>query len=763
MKDDFNRKFPFPTDVTLSEEHNHRVDTVSALKYRDISEEVKKKFLDYFKTMSPSAALSAHKKELQEEFGEDYYLKVGDRSQCPDLQSVFRLFKKIFAKEYGDTDDLKENIEKTVSDSEVKAKYEFLNDGKDFIIAACTPLMERAHALEQSGHIVHIDASGNMDADNCRVFLLLSETCVGGLPLGILISSCESAEVLTAGLNLLKTILPPNAFGGAGPEKGPMIFMVDDCDPEHISLRTAFPETLIWLCHFHILQAVWRWLWDGNHNIATDDRKSLFYEFRTLLRTEIEAELDQYAQRYNNLKRYLKAEERKKNILKKIKKKLEKNMTDLQNIENIAEEAFKEHLKLFPDPSALELKFDESDDLLVKYPNFVYYVADYLERRKMWGSCYRRYNRNINTNNTVESAFSVLKDQILLRYRAFNVAQLFQKLTIELPEYYSRKILDILAGRYCSKLKYVPNKKKIKDLEIVCESENFEFTVRNVKKNTEYQTNVELGLCTCYMGKNKAPCKHQHFVILEKQLESNNVVPVTETQKERFHFIATGNEKVKSNWYKNLMPGLTPEKNEIDENVKNNNLVNENIIIDENSNLPIKNLFSGIQSSGDIEIQSSGDIEIQSSGDIEMKDDKSWEEKRNSILDCFAERLDDAWNNNPNEAYKALTKFEAKFRKLKTQSAFLTFLHTGGGEIMKGRKKMTAIPVQPTSAARRKSNLTTRRCQISGRPKKNRFDPLQLHNYIKKKYVKFGRDRSKQWKKPHCLSECVLRNITSAN
>ena len=75
-------------------------------------------------------------------------------------------------------------------------------------------------------------------------------------------------------------------------------------------------------------------------------------------------------------------------------------------------------------------------------------------------------------------------------------------------------------------------------------------TVKNNEAKTEYEVNVLLGLCTCYVGKEGAPCKHQHYVIIRKQLDSKNIVPITETQKKRFHFIATGNEDVREDWYK---------------------------------------------------------------------------------------------------------------------------------------------------------------------------------------------------------------------
>ena len=54
-------------------------------------------------------------------------------------------------------------------------------------IAVCTLLMQRVHQLiKESGKLVFLDA---MDRNNHRVFMLLTHSVAGGLPLGVLILS----------------------------------------------------------------------------------------------------------------------------------------------------------------------------------------------------------------------------------------------------------------------------------------------------------------------------------------------------------------------------------------------------------------------------------------------------------------------------------------------------------------------------------------------------------------------------------------------
>ena len=123
---------------------------------------------------------------------------------------------------------------------------------------------------------------GNVDRHGSRVFLLLTHSSSGGLPLGVIITSNEQEQTITEGLELLKTILPTGAFGGNGDE-GPAVFITDDCSSERKALHSVFPKSTLLLCTFHLLQAVWRWLWDSKHGINKDHRQSLFFHVKQMM------------------------------------------------------------------------------------------------------------------------------------------------------------------------------------------------------------------------------------------------------------------------------------------------------------------------------------------------------------------------------------------------------------------------------------------------------------------------------------------------
>lgn len=85
-------------------------------------------------------------------------------------------------------------------------------------------------------------------------------------------SYINTALVYFTGFCLVKNCLGPDAFFGKG---APDCFMTDNCDAERNALRSTWPTARSFLCIFHVLQQVWRWLLDGKHGVHKDDRQKL--------------------------------------------------------------------------------------------------------------------------------------------------------------------------------------------------------------------------------------------------------------------------------------------------------------------------------------------------------------------------------------------------------------------------------------------------------------------------------------------------------
>ena len=64
--------------------------------------------------------------------------------------------------------------------------------------------MSRVHKyVSQSKELVFIDASSSFEEFNNPLFLVLTSSAAGGLPLGIVMTSSESAKVVHQGMTML--------------------------------------------------------------------------------------------------------------------------------------------------------------------------------------------------------------------------------------------------------------------------------------------------------------------------------------------------------------------------------------------------------------------------------------------------------------------------------------------------------------------------------------------------------------------------------
>ena len=233
-----------------------------------------------------------------------------------------------------------------------------------------------------------MDSTGNVDRHNCRVFLLMTHCAAGGVPVGCFLTTSETQTTIEAAFRIYKELLSPDSFNGRG-VRGPCIIMTDDCDAERNAIRTAFPDTMALLCTFHVLQAMWRWLWDAKHEILHADRPELFHLFKRLMYASSCEELDELYE------------------------------TGTQS------------------------------DVAKRYPQFAAYLVLQYARKDSWALCYRSglLVRGNCTNNVCEAAMRVLKDNILARTKAFNLVQLLDFVVCRMDLYYQRRILDAANNR----------------------------------------------------------------------------------------------------------------------------------------------------------------------------------------------------------------------------------------------------------------------------------------------------------------------------
>lgn len=152
---------------------------------------------------TPSTALLILKKQLRNELGNDYYKCVGDRGEFPDPEWIYYIYYKMFKKPFGASHgnnmmiSLKNAVDEYNKDCDSKfALIEVLEDG-NFVISIVSPLMKRISAgFEESGEILFIDSTGNIDRFGCKVFLIYTNSCAGGMIVGTIILTSEATSVI---------------------------------------------------------------------------------------------------------------------------------------------------------------------------------------------------------------------------------------------------------------------------------------------------------------------------------------------------------------------------------------------------------------------------------------------------------------------------------------------------------------------------------------------------------------------------------------
>ena len=129
------------------------------------------------------------------EHGDDYYLYAGDGHYVPSLSVVSKLFHKEFIADYGRSgSDMFLSLEQILNSYAKNnvCKSKFSHVGSNYFVSLCTPLMARAHELlPQTGELVMVDAAGGFDRQRHHLYLFISPTAAGGVPVGAIITDSE--------------------------------------------------------------------------------------------------------------------------------------------------------------------------------------------------------------------------------------------------------------------------------------------------------------------------------------------------------------------------------------------------------------------------------------------------------------------------------------------------------------------------------------------------------------------------------------------
>ena len=324
-------------------------------------------------------------------------------------------------------------------------------------VVVVTPIMSRAHTLQQSSGICFVDTTASCDSQNLSVTFMLAPCAAGAVPLAVIITDSQSEASYSHGFEMLKNS-GLQLFGGSG---YPEVFMTDDSTPLHNALHAVWPFSQQTLCLFHVPQANWRWLWDSSNNIAKTDRPALMAEFqRIMLSTDI-----------------IEAEE--------------------------------------------QFRSGTSSRLAKKYPQWKHRLETYWLRKERWCLAYRSaVQRGHQTNNFSEVTVRLFKDIVLSRAKAYNAVSLVDFICTAMEQYYSRRLLDfahsrvagptLWLGRLVKKAEYVESG------SIITVSDAVFHVPSSSDSSMLYTVDVVNGVCSYVDGMFGRFCKHQAAVMQHK-------------------------------------------------------------------------------------------------------------------------------------------------------------------------------------------------------------------------------------------------------
>ncbi|XP_078702577.1 uncharacterized protein LOC144928219 [Branchiostoma floridae x Branchiostoma belcheri] len=490
------------TTITIHCDHNHSIGSLEASNFKDLSKETVEKVFKLFESgLTASTARQQFLKDLRDDCEDDltFHQRKADRSIMPRKRDFSHLYEQFGKENYGGKDSqmfnkLVERLE-SYKDQNPEATTEYQmyeGESKPLIVALVTPLMKRVHKeVPQSGELVFIDATSNTEEHNLKVFMMCTHHVAGALPLGILITSDEKESTLCQGFQTLKSCLPTDAFYGNGPEAGPSVILTDNCSEERNALSQQWPRATLLLCTFHILQQVWRWLHDKRNKIQENDRPHLLSLFKKCLYSE-------------------------------------------------NEETFQTCCKgLF------------EDNVCKKYTTYTTYVSNMLDKKEAFALCFRSHLRvrGNHTNNFVEAQFLVLKDTILRRVKEYNVVGLIERITSDLENHYKTKLLSLADGSFdgtyrrrfmgtgkdgATGFRVPTEEEQTTYLSSVEQFENQVFRISSGSRPGQSHTvDMTVGVCSCAVGQDGSPCRHQYVLWAAGKAHCVNFVSVTNSEERQ--------------------------------------------------------------------------------------------------------------------------------------------------------------------------------------------------------------------------------------
>ncbi len=300
--------------------HNHKTIHTDSIKYNSPGPEVKEKFLQLFsKGNFPDKAIKMYTEQLRDELKQDFRWQKSNRALLPSREWVYQYYIEYKRKYgFGQATKMLQDIEKRIAEYNSNADspcLKFIKKGSDFAVVVVTDFMRRIlRFIPQTAEMMFLDSCGSVKRFGTKVLLLMTNSCAGGLPIGVAVMSSETSEMLSAIFSSFKSLLDEDSFCGQG---SPAVCITDDCSTERNSLRVNFPDTTLLLCVFRMLQACWKFLVSANSSIRKEDQYRCFIHVKNMMYSKNDNEYKEHfnlasQETYENFVSYVKKQDKRR-------------------------------------------------------------------------------------------------------------------------------------------------------------------------------------------------------------------------------------------------------------------------------------------------------------------------------------------------------------------------------------------------------------------------------------------------------------------
>ncbi|XP_065218331.1 uncharacterized protein LOC135844139 isoform X1 [Planococcus citri] len=671
-----------PGIIIIRGSHNHPLNSPSAMKHLTTPTSIRDEFFEYFSLgMNIASASQYHENKIlfEDRNGEteknslDDETLLGNAQMNPTKRAVQYWYMLWRNSSFGPRDgsDLLPVLDKRIAmyaADDIIIKYET----DPFALIIVTPIMQRIHQCDFSRKILFIDTTSCCDHENYAITFLLSATPCGAVPCGVIITKDQTMNSFENAFKILQQAIVEKLGSSFFNQNYANVIMTDNCAAEIGAAKAIWPDSVLLLCIFHVLQYVLRWLQDANHKIEKAHQGDLMSTFQTILYS-----------------------------------------TDIKEADDAYESAMA---------------------IGSSYPGWQSYLQDQYAMKEKWCLAYRVGLTAHHTNNFAEISIRLFKENVLDRVKAYNLVALLDFIVTTMEVFYKRKLREFYNSRDRRKHLYLQEifrrAEYIQREDIVKINEHtYEVPSQNIA-GTIYTVDSEKATCNCKGGVMGKLCKHIAAVYQFYDVKNSIFPSITIEGRRQMAFVALGEKMPSIDYFLPLhVSTMTEKERRLRDNLNSNVIEISAVNVLETEN----ELRDNIVNLDHAEMASVNSA-VEENANLEKANDVEDEEYNFADLLDLLHQLNGKFGL-ADMSQQGVKKFICRLRKIRSSGQWVSFLHTAAKSVPLRRALGARIKVQPTAIQRRKNRNNRQPAAVNRRhriaPKKNdKKHSISLRMYV---------------------------------